>query len=131
MTRIVVAEDDTLLGDLVATLFAQADDLEVVGLAADGEEAVAAVARCRPDLLLLDVNLPVCDGWEVLARLRRQRSPVRVVMMSVDYSERLVRRAGPSERRSTWTSGRRRVVSRACFAAWRRASHGSSAIRPL
>jgi DNA-binding NarL/FixJ family response regulator len=93
MTRIVVADDDTLLGDLVATLFAPADDLEVVSVAADGEEAMAAVARCRPDLLLLDVNLPVCDGWEVLTRLRRQRSPVRVVIMSVDYSEQLVRRA--------------------------------------
>lgn len=93
MTRIVVAEDDTLLGALVATLFRSADDLELVCVAPDGASAIRATEEQKPDVLLLDVNLPVASGWEVLERVRASTPGMRVVMMSVHYSDQAVRRA--------------------------------------
>lgn len=65
---------------------------DVVGEAADGESALAAVAELRPDIVLLDVQLPGIDGFEVAARLAGPGGP-RVVMTSTrdasDYAVRL------------------------------------------
>ncbi|MBV8159316.1 MAG: response regulator [Acidimicrobiia bacterium] len=56
-------------------------------LAADGETAVKRIVEERPDVVLLDVMMPVVDGWGVLQRLREQRSAARVVVISAKASE--------------------------------------------
>jgi len=72
---------------------------EVVGEAADGRAAVAAVRELRPDVVLLDIQLPDIDGFEVLARLRDGPAGPAVVLTSTrdraDYGER-VDRSGAS-----------------------------------
>jgi two-component system nitrate/nitrite response regulator NarL len=72
---------------------------DVVGEAADGQAAVAATRRLRPDVVLLDVQLPDIDGFEVLARLRDRPAGPAVVLTSTrdraDYGER-VERSGAS-----------------------------------
>ncbi len=58
------------------------EGFEVVGEAADGEAAIDAAERLRPDVVLLDVQLPDIDGFEVAARLRRNGGSPRVVLVS-------------------------------------------------
>jgi DNA-binding NarL/FixJ family response regulator len=70
-----------------------AEGFDVTGAAADGETALAEVQRLRPDVVLLDIQLPGIDGFEVAASLSRQTFRPRIVLTSsreaADYGERL------------------------------------------
>ncbi|MCK9795286.1 response regulator transcription factor [Isoptericola sp. 4D.3] len=70
MIRVVLADDETLIRDAVAQLLDLEDDLEVVAVAGDGPEAVAQVERHRPDVAVLDLQMPGADGIEVAQRVR-------------------------------------------------------------
>jgi DNA-binding response OmpR family regulator len=62
-------------------------------LAADGETAIHRILEERPDVILLDVMMPVVDGWGVLQRLAEQRSDTRVIVLSAKASDNDVARA--------------------------------------
>jgi AmiR/NasT family two-component response regulator len=89
--RVLIAEDETIIRiDLRQTL--ERYGLQVVGEARDGGEAVALAAALEPDLVLLDVKMPVLDGVEAARRITAER-PVPVVLLTA-YSDRaLVKRA--------------------------------------
>jgi DNA-binding NarL/FixJ family response regulator len=63
-TRVLVVDDEALLRTAFSSLIDAEDDLEVVGQAADGREAVQIAARLRPDVVVMDVRMPVMDGIE-------------------------------------------------------------------
>ncbi len=67
--RVLLAEDETLIRDAVATLLGLEDDLEVVAVAGSGDEALAAAIKHSPDIALLDLQMPGLDGIEVAERL--------------------------------------------------------------
>jgi len=69
MTRILVADDEHLIRDAIAGLLDLQDDFEVVGQASSGTEAIATALRLRPDVALLDLQMPAPDGIEVARRL--------------------------------------------------------------
>ena len=69
MIRVVVADDQALVRAGFAVLLRTADDLEVVGEAGDGSEAVEVVARERPDVVLMDIRMPGTDGLEATRRI--------------------------------------------------------------
>lgn len=83
--KILVADDDDDLRGVVAFALRRAGYVALE--ARDGAAAVESVAREAPDLLLLDVNLPKLDGFEVLERLRQAASMPAVIMMSVRREE--------------------------------------------
>ena len=82
--RTLIVDDERLARQKVRTLLADENDIEVVGECANGIEAVAAVRRYKPDLLLLDVEMPGADGFEVLQRLRSERLPMVVFVTAHD-----------------------------------------------
>jgi CheY-like chemotaxis protein len=80
--RVVVADDSTDLRDLFVLLLDDEDDFTVLGAAADGAEALRLATELEPDLLVLDVNMPVMDGLEALRRVKTTHPHIRVVLLS-------------------------------------------------
>jgi DNA-binding NarL/FixJ family response regulator len=88
VTRTVLVVDDHAGFRARARLLLEAEGYEVVGEAADGATAVTEAQRLRPDVVLLDVQLPDLDGFEVAARLTANGSPPAVVLTSSrDWSD--------------------------------------------
>jgi two-component system, chemotaxis family, protein-glutamate methylesterase/glutaminase len=81
-TRVVVADDSSMMRHIVSSSLSRAG-VQIVGSAANGDEALAACARERPDALMLDLSMPGLDGIGVLRALRRQgRSDMPVIVVS-------------------------------------------------
>ena len=66
MTRVVIADDQALVRLALRVLFDDEEDLQLVGEAADGREALALIRRTKPDVAVLDIRMPVMDGIETL-----------------------------------------------------------------
>ncbi|QUH02892.1 response regulator transcription factor [Saccharopolyspora erythraea] len=82
MTRILVADDEHLIRNAIAGLLELEDGFEVVGQAASGDEALATALRVRPDVALLDLQLPGPDGIEVARRLAAQLPECRSIIVT-------------------------------------------------
>jgi two-component system chemotaxis response regulator CheB len=80
--RVLVVDDSALYRQLVRNVLRDVPAVEVVGMAASGDEALEQLDTLNPDLLTLDVNMPGLNGIEVLRVMRRRRSPARAVMLS-------------------------------------------------
>src|SRR5947199_2929612 len=75
--RVLVADDHPAMRGALARLVREHHALELVGEAADGEEAVSMIEQLTPDVAVLDVRMPRGDGLSLLRRMRAERSPVR------------------------------------------------------
>ncbi len=91
--RVCVVDDQTLVREGITGLLALADDVVVVGEAADGDEALRVVASTSPDVVLLDLQMPGLDGLGVLARLGERADPPPVLVLTTFDDDELVLRA--------------------------------------
>jgi DNA-binding NarL/FixJ family response regulator len=91
--RVLVADDEPLITAGIRAVLESAGDIEVVATAADGGAAVTEAVRHRPDVVLLDITMPVLDGLGALAELRRQAPAARAVMLTSFGTEPNVVRA--------------------------------------
>ena len=82
MIRILLVDDDPLVRAGLSMMIQSADDLEVVGEAADGSEVAAAVARHRPDVVLMDIRMPILDGLQATQRLQASADPPRIIVLT-------------------------------------------------
>ena len=80
--RVLIADDQRVVRDGLATIIGAIPDVEVVGLAADGVEAVALATEHRPDVVLMDLRMPRMDGVEATAALRETGVGARVVVLT-------------------------------------------------
>ncbi len=92
MIRLVIADDHPVVRGGLAQLVSGFDDVELVGQAADGAEAVALCAERSPDVVLMDLEMPVLDGIEATRRIRAESPGVAVVVLtSFSDRERILR----------------------------------------
>ncbi len=80
--RVLIADDHAVVREGLRTFIGLQEDLEVVGEAADGREAVAAAERLRPDVVLMDLVMPHLDGVEAIRRIRERRPSARVIVLT-------------------------------------------------
>lgn len=82
MIRVAVADDQALVRSGFSVLLRSADDIEVVGEAADGAEAHALAAREHPDVMLMDIRMPEMDGLEATRRILAEGDDTRVLILT-------------------------------------------------
>ncbi|MEY2432406.1 MAG: hypothetical protein QOC92_2131 [Acidimicrobiaceae bacterium] len=82
MIRVLIVDDHSIVRDGLARLVSSFDDLEVVATAADGAEAVDAAAVDVPDVVLMDLSMPIMDGVEATRRLCAAHPDVKVVVLT-------------------------------------------------
>jgi DNA-binding NarL/FixJ family response regulator len=82
MIRVLLADDHGLVRTGLISLLSTAADMEVVGEAADGAEALSLVASTRPDVVLMDLSMPVMDGVSATRAVRSRHPETRVVVLS-------------------------------------------------
>jgi DNA-binding NarL/FixJ family response regulator len=80
--RVLIADDQVLFREGLRTLLSTRGDIDVVGEAGTGEEAVAMAARLSPDVVLMDLQMPVLDGVQATARLRQQQPDLPVLVLT-------------------------------------------------
>ena len=90
MTTVVIADDQRVIREGLATLLDLLPDIEVLGTASDGEEAIALVEQLHPDVVLMDLRMPRCDGVAATRRLREQRSATHVIVLTTYADDRSV-----------------------------------------
>ncbi len=91
--RIVIAEDQALLLGAMAALLRLEDDLDVVGQARNGQEALALCTALAPDIVLTDIEMPLMTGLELAAALGHAGSPCKVVIVTTFARAGYLRRA--------------------------------------
>jgi DNA-binding NarL/FixJ family response regulator len=88
--RVLVVDDQRLMRDGIASLLSIQDGIEVVGTAASGQEALERALALRPDVILMDVRMPIMDGVAATARVRHQLPNCQVLMLTTFDDEEYV-----------------------------------------
>lgn len=92
MIRVLIADDSSLTRTILAEIFAATEDIRVVGEARDGHEAVIETERHRPDLIVMDILMPVMDGLAAIEEIM-SRWPTPILVLSATVDDREVDRA--------------------------------------
>jgi two-component system, NarL family, nitrate/nitrite response regulator NarL len=80
--RVLIADDHRLFAEALEAVLSMEERIEVVGRAADGGEAVALARALRPDVVALDISMPVMDGFEAAEQISRLEGPPAILMLT-------------------------------------------------
>ena len=89
--RIMIVEDHTLLREGLSTMIASDPQIEVVGGADNGLDAVRQAVTLKPDLILMDINMPVMNGTEALIDIKKRDPSIKVMMLTAHKAEEYIR----------------------------------------
>lgn len=92
-TRVLVVDDHAVAQQAICSLLERSGEVEVVGTAGGGFEALEAIRALQPDLVLLDLMMPDLDGFEVLALLQTESQRPKVVVLSMNDSSGTISKA--------------------------------------
>jgi len=90
ITRIVLADDHALVRDGIRSLLETESDLQVIGEASNGKEAIDLVGEVNPDILIIDIRMPVMNGIDAVAELTQSKSSVKTIILSMHDSEEYI-----------------------------------------
>jgi DNA-binding NarL/FixJ family response regulator len=82
-TRVLIADDRLRSRSGLRAVLALRPEIEIVGEAADGQEAVRLVAECRPDVVLMDARMPVMDGVDATRLIKERWPQIRVILLTM------------------------------------------------
>jgi DNA-binding NarL/FixJ family response regulator len=85
--RIVIADDHTILREALKALLSSNPGFEVVGEAEDGREAIQAVKKSTPDLILIDLSMPRMNGMDAIREIKKQHPETKVLVLTVHKTE--------------------------------------------
>jgi len=91
--RVLIVEDQSMVLGALAALLEIERDIEVVGQARNGEEALGLMATSKPDVVMTDIEMPSMTGLELAAEIRRRKLPVRVIIVTTFARAGYLRRA--------------------------------------
>jgi len=85
--RLVVVDDHALFRRGLISLLEEMPEFHVVGEAANGQEALSVIERVRPDVVLLDINMPILDGIQTLGVLRKKDTSQKILMLTISQND--------------------------------------------
>lgn len=85
--RVIIADDHTIMRVGIRNILSRSKDITVIGEASNGAEAIDLVNELQPDVLILDMEMPIMDGVEVARRMQAKKTPVRILVLSA-YDDR-------------------------------------------
>ena len=88
--RIVIAEDHTILREGLRALLATQDNIEVIGEAGDGREAVRIVDKLAPDLVLMDLSMPKLNGIEAIGEIKKRNPQIKIIALTVHKTDEYI-----------------------------------------
>jgi DNA-binding NarL/FixJ family response regulator len=91
--RLMIVEDHALLRTALANLLAQDDELVIVGEADNGRDAMHAVGKLKPDLVLMDLSMPGIGGIEAIAEIKRRHPETRIIALTVHRADEYIHAA--------------------------------------
>ena len=87
-TRLLIVDDIPQVREDLRTLLTLASDVEIVGMAADGAEAIRQAGANHPEVILMDLEMPTLDGYEATRQIKRHDPACRVIALTIhDYQE--------------------------------------------
>lgn len=89
-TRIIIAEDHTILREGLRALLSSQPDFEIVGEAENGRDAIRCVVEGNPDLILIDLSMPKMNGLEAIKEIKKQNSDTKVIVLTVHKTEEYI-----------------------------------------
>ena len=89
----LIADDHKIFAEAMRDTLSNDDRLDVVGLAHNGQEAVDLVTELQPDIVLMDIRMPVLDGIEATRKIRKANAQTRVIVLTASGTEEEMRRA--------------------------------------
>ena len=83
IVNVVIADDHSMIREGLKQLLELEGDIKVIAEAGDGKQCLDVVRRVKPDVLLLDINMPEMNGLQVLEELRYQKSDIKVLILTI------------------------------------------------
>lgn len=87
MIRVLIVDDHELFNELLGHMLSYVDDIKVVGRLQNGNDAIAAVELLKPDVILMDISMPVMNGLEAILRIRKIDQNVKILMLTASNED--------------------------------------------